>query len=152
MTISINKDQLEQFVGSETGMSQWVKLSQAEINKFADVTGDHQFIHVDPIAAKETPFGTTIAHGMFVLSLLPKFLEQAGREINQSKMVMNYGFDKVRFLTPVIVDSEVRGHFKLASAVEKKGGQVLLKYQVTVEIQEQKSPALIAELLVLVVV
>ncbi|MEY8215479.1 MAG: MaoC family dehydratase, partial [Colwellia sp.] len=134
------------------GISEWVKFSQADINEFADVTGDHQFIHIDPIAAKKTLFGSTIAHGMFVLSLLPKFMEQAGIEIHQNKMVINYGFDKVRFLTPVKVDNEVRGHLKLLSAVEKKPGQVLLKYQITCEIKGEKSPALIAEQLALIII
>jgi len=152
MTISVNKDQLEQYIGKDTGVSEWVELKQKNINEFADVTADHQFIHIDPIAAKETPFGGTIAHGMFVLSLLPKFMEQAAIDIEQHKMVINYGFDKVRFLTPVKVDSLVRGHFKLLSAIEKKPGQVLLKYQVTCEIKGEESPALIAEQLLLIII
>ena len=83
MTISISKDQLDQYIDKDTGVSEWVKFSQASINEFADVTADHQFIHIDPIAAKETLFGSTIAHGMFVLSLLPKFMEQAGLDIEE---------------------------------------------------------------------
>jgi len=151
MAISINKDQLEQYIDKDTGVSEWVKFTQTSINEFADVTADHQFIHIDPVKAKDTMFGSTIAHGMFVLSLLPKFMEQAGLEIDQNKMVINYGFDKVRFLTPVKVGKEVRGHLKLLSAVEKKPGQILLKYQVTCEIKDEKSPALIAEQLVLII-
>nr|MBL0710512.1 MaoC family dehydratase [Colwellia sp.] len=91
MTISVNKDQLEQYIGKDTGVSEWFELKQKNINEFADVTADHQFIHIDPIAAKETPYGTTIAHGMFVLSLLPKFMEKAAIDIEQHKMVINYG-------------------------------------------------------------
>jgi len=152
MTILIKKEQLEEYVNKDIGTSEWVKFSQADINEFADVTGDHQFIHIDPVAAKETFFGCTIAHGMFVLSFLPKFMEQAGIDIQQNKMVINYGFDKVRFLTPVKVDSEVRGHLKLLSAIEKKPGQVLLKYQITCEIKGEESPALIAEQLALIII
>jgi acyl dehydratase len=152
MAIQIEKNQLTEMVGTELGVSEWIKLGQTEINQFADVTHDHQFIHTDPEKAKKTPFGDTIAHGMFVLSLLPKVLEETGIDLINSKMTMNYGFDKVRFLSPVIVNSEVRGSIKLIAADEKKPGQYLLKYQITVEIKNSNNPALIAEQLALVIV
>ena len=152
MAIKVEKNNLADLVGTELGTSEWFKLGQIEINQFADVTHDHQFIHTDPEKAKDTPFGGTIAHGMFVLSLLPKVIEETGIEIIDNKMTMNYGFDKVRFLTPVIVNSEVRGSTKLTSADEKNPGQYLIKYQITVEIKGMKKPALIAEQLALVLV
>lgn len=143
---------LEAKIGTELGVSDWLEVSQDRISTFADVTEDHQFIHIDEEKTKAlTPFGGTIAHGFLSLSLLSKFGEVLP-VVPGTKMGMNYGFDKVRFLSPVPRGSNVRGHFTLAAVVEKNPGQILLTYAVTVEIEGGAKPALIAEWLTLVFV
>ncbi len=136
---------LQATVGTDLGVSDWIKIEQDRVNQFADVTEDHQFIHVNPEMAKMTPFGGPIAHGFLTLSLLSKFSEQGGLLIEGVKMGVNYGFEKVRFLAPVKVGKNVRGHFKLKAAEEKRPGQFLLTYEVTVEIEGEDKPALIAD-------
>jgi len=136
---------LQATVGTDLGVSDWITIEQDRVNQFADVTEDHQFIHVNPEAAKMTPFGGPIAHGFLTLSLLSKFSEQGGLVIEGVKMGVNYGFEKVRFLAPVKVGKKVRGHFKLKAADEKRPGQYLLTYEVTVEIEGEDKPALVAD-------
>lgn len=142
---SVKSTELSGLIGTEIGVSNWIKLDQDRINVFADVTEDHQFIHINEDAAKMTPFGGTIAHGFLTLSLLSKFSEGAGLVIEGVKMGVNYGFEKVRFLAPVPSGSNVRGKFILKDAVEKKPGQFLLTYEVIVEIEGADKPALIAD-------
>lgn len=141
----VKASELQGLVGQEVGVSDWITVEQDRINTFADVTEDHQFIHVDEAKAKFTPFGTTIAHGFLTLSLLSKFAEQGSVALEGVKMGMNYGFDKVRFLSPVPVGSKVRGRFSIKEAVEKRPGQFLITYDVTVDIEGGDKPALIAE-------
>lgn len=136
---------LQATVGADLGVSDWITIEQDRVNQFADVTEDHQFIHVNPEMAKMTPFGGPIAHGFLTLSLLSKFSEQGGLVIEGVKMGVNYGFEKVRFLAPVKVGKKVRGHFKLKAADEKRPGQYLLTYEVTVEIEGEEKPALVAD-------
>ena len=133
-------------VGEELGVSDWITIDQPRIQAFADATDDHQFIHVDPEAAKMTPFGGTIAHGFLTLSMLTALAERLpdGR-IEGAKMGLNYGFDKVRFLTPVPAGVRIRGRFKLLSMDEKRPGQWQQTQEVSVEIEDQKKPAVIAE-------
>lgn len=142
---TVKASELQSLVGQEVGVSDWITVEQDRINTFADCTEDHQFIHVDEAKAKFTPFGTTIAHGFLTLSLLSKFSEQGSIAMEGVKMGMNYGFDKVRFLSPVPVGSKVRGRFVMKEAVEKRPGQFLITYDVTVEIEGGDKPALIAE-------
>jgi len=142
---SVKASELPGLIGTDLGTSDWITVDQDRINVFADVTEDHQFIHVNEAAAKMTPFGGTIAHGFLTLSLLSKFSEGAGLVIEGVKMGVNYGFEKVRFINPVPSGAKVRGHFKLKDAVEKKPGQHLLTYEVTVEIEGVEKPALIAD-------
>ena len=142
---SVKKEELAALIGTEIGVSDWVMIDQERINVFADVTEDHQFIHLDAEAAKNTPFGGTIAHGFLTLSLLSKFSESAGLVIEGVQMGVNYGFEKVRFLAPVPSGSNVRGVFTLKAAIEKKPGQFLLTYEVSVEIEGGDKPALIAD-------
>ena len=142
---TVKKEELAGLVGTEVGVSDWIQINQDRINTFADVTEDHQFIHVDEAKAKHTPFGTTIAHGFLTLSLLSKFAEQGSIALEGVKMGMNYGFDKVRFLSPVPVGSKVRGRFTIKDAVEKRPGQFLITYDVTVDIDGGDKPALICE-------
>jgi len=142
---TVAASELQGLVGTEIGTSEWITVAQDRINQFADVTEDHQFIHINEDMAKMTPFGGTIAHGFLTLSLLSKFSEGAGLVIEGVKMGVNYGFEKVRFLAPVPSGAKVRGRFTLKDAVEKKPGQHLLTYEVTVDIEGQEKPALIAD-------
>jgi len=137
--------ELAGLIGQEVGLSKWIEIDQARINAFADCTEDWQFIHVDPEAAKQTPFGGTIAHGFLTLSLMSAMSYDAVGALEGVTMGVNYGFDKLRFLAPVPVGSRVRGRFKLLSAEDKGGGRWLIKHEVTVEIDGSDKPALIAE-------
>lgn len=133
--------------------SDWITVDQALINLFAEATHDHQFIHVDEARAKaETPFGGTIAHGFLSLSLLSKFVDDCLPGIENTVMGINYGFEKIRFLMPVPAGSRLRGHFKLVECTERKPGEILNKYEVTVEVENTEKPALIAEWLGLTIV
>ena len=139
-------DDLKAMVGTVIGTSDWVLVDQEMINKFADATGDHQFIHVNPEMAAMTPFGQTIAHGFLTLSLMPLLSANANLPRPDGiKMGVNYGCDKLRFLAPVKSGKRVRGIFKLVSFEEKRPGQIQQMQEVTVEIEGQEKPALIAE-------
>ena len=142
---TISTTELQDSVGQEVGVSDWILIDQARINAFADCTEDHQFIHVDPEAAAKTPFGGTIAHGFLTLSLMSQMSYQAAPVLEGVAMGVNYGFDKLRFLQPVRAGSKVRGRFKLLGAEDKGGGRWLIKHEVTVEIEGGDKPALIAE-------
>lgn len=141
--------ELEALVGTEIGSSEWLEIDQDRINTFADVTEDQQFIHINQELAKKTPFGGTIAHGFLTLSLLSRFSEDSGLVIEGVKMGINYGFEKIRFLAPVSSGSKVRGRFFLKSVVEKKEGNFLITYQVSVDIEGSDKPALVADWLTL---
>ena len=138
-------DEIRGKLGSEIGVSPWIEISQQAINGFADVTGDHQFIHVDPEAAARTPFGGTVAHGFLTLSLLSQMAAHAMLAPEGRKMAVNYGFDRVRFLAPVRAGRRVRGRFTLAAMNEKRPGQWQFVHQVTVEIEGEDKPALTAD-------
>ena len=138
-------------IGEDMGTSDWFEISQERIDAFADCTEDHQFIHVNPDMAKMTPFGTTIGHGFLTLSLIPKMsYGDASPSIEGAKMGLNYGLNKLRFLAPVKSGKRVRGHFKLAGYEEKNPGQHLVTSEVTVEIEGEDKPALVAETLSLI--
>ena len=139
-------DQMKNRVGTET-VSDWVEVTQEMIDKFAEATGDHQFIHVDPEAAKKTPFGGTIAHGFLTLSLTPLLASKVADapRLEGAKMGVNYGGNKVRFLSPVRSGSRIRGRIKLLEFEEKRPGQFQQTNQFTVEIEGQDKPAMIAE-------
>ena len=130
--------------GQEVGVSSWIEIDQARIDAFADATEDRQFIHVDPEAAAQTPFGGTIAHGFLSLSLLSRMGAEAMLVPEGMKMAINYGLDRVRFLAPVRSGKRVRGRFTLDSAEEKAAGQLLMHHTVTVEIEGEEKPALTA--------
>jgi len=131
-------------VGQEIGISSWLSIEQARIDVFAEATEDRQFIHVDPAAAAQTPFGGAIAHGFLTLSLLSRMGAEAMLIPEGIKMAVNYGLDRVRFLAPVRSGSRVRGRFVLDSVEEKARGQVLLRHTVTVEIEGETKPAMTA--------
>jgi acyl dehydratase len=141
---TILKKDLQDYVDTETLTSSWFLIDQDRINKFADCTLDHQFIHVDPALAAKTEFGSTIAHGFLTLSLLPHLALEFGIQIEGCYMGINYGFDKIRFLTPVKVGSRVRATGRLISVVEKKPGQFMLGMSIEVEIEGSERPALVA--------
>jgi acyl dehydratase len=130
-------------VGEMIGTSGWFAIDQGRIDHFADTTEDRQFIHVDPEAAKATPFGGTIAHGFLTLSMLSAMMDALEKPTVQ--MTVNYGFDKVRFLSPVKSGKRIRGHFKLLALDEKRPGQWQQTVEVTVEIEGEDKSALIAE-------
>ncbi|URM29650.1 MaoC family dehydratase [Pseudomonas frederiksbergensis] len=137
--------ELKDYVGKELGRSQWLTIDQERINLFAEATGDFQFIHVDPVKAAQTPFGSTIAHGFLSLSLIPKLMEDILILPEGAKMVVNYGLDSVRFIQPVKVNSRVRLKVDMNDVIEKKPGQWLLKATATLEIEGSDKPAYIAE-------
>lgn len=149
MSKSIRPADLPTLVGQESEPSSWFEITQERVNQFADATNDHQFIHVDPARAAATPFGGPVAHGFLTLSLVPFLTAEKARTIEGLVMAVNYGSDKVRFLQPVSVGSRVRARQKLLEAVEKAPGQWLTKSLVTIEIENQSKPALIAETLAL---
>lgn len=134
-------------VGQEVAVSDWLTITQAQVNQFADATGDHQWIHVDPEKAKAGPFGGPIAHGFLTLSLLPRFFESSF-EIVQSRMGVNYGLNKVRFTAPVPVGSRLRARMTLLSSEPIDSGGVQMVWQVLVEREGADKPVCVAESLV----
>jgi len=145
----IPADELMGRVGEETGISDWLEINQERINAFADATMDHQFIHVDPEAAAQTPFGSTIAHGFLTLSLTIPMMMETMVAPDRMVMVINYGTDKLRFIEPVKVDRRIRARTRLVDVTEKGPGRWLVKNEITVEIEDVDRPALIVEALTL---
>lgn len=144
MQREISLSEVEGLVGSELGLSDWMEVPQSRIDKFADATDDHQFIHVDPERAAETPFGGTIAHGFLTLSLLSAMNYNCVPRVREQTMGINYGFDKIRFMAPVPAGARVRGRFVLESARFRGAGMLMATYAVTIEIENAKKPALVA--------
>ena len=138
-------------VGTKFEPGEWVTLDQDRINAFADCTEDHQFIHIDEEAAKNTPFGGTIAHGFLTLSMLVKMVEDTGIMPENVVMGINYGFDKIRFLAPVRAGKRVRAHQEVIAVDRKDDNRYLIKQAVSVEIEGEETPALVAEWLSMVV-
>jgi acyl dehydratase len=132
-------------VGTEIGVSDWILVDQAAIDAFAEVTQDRQFIHVDPAAAARTPFGGTVAHGFLTLSLLSRMAADVMLRPDNLAMEVNYGCERVRFMAPVRSGKRVRGRFRLERAEEKRPGQWQFLHNVTVEIEDEDKPALIAD-------
>lgn len=145
MPTFIKKDEIENYFNYELVPTQWHQVTQTQINQFADCTLDKQFIHVDPDKAKKTPYGTTIAHGFLSLSMLSHFAEEFSVIIEGFYMGLNAGFDKVRFIQPVKVDSQIRACAKILEIHENKPGQFRFITEVTIKIENEEKPALIAE-------
>jgi acyl dehydratase len=142
----VSLEAYQKMVGHEVGASSWHILDQKRIDVYADVIEDHQFIHVDPERAKaETSFGTTIAHGFLTMSLMSIMSYEVMPVIEGTTMGVNYGFDKLRFLSPVRSGSRVRGRFTLAEATLRKPKELLSRTHVTVEIEGEEKPALVAD-------
>jgi acyl dehydratase len=152
MADTVTRQDLETRIGATLGVSDWFLVDQARIDAFADVTLDHQFVHVDPERARATPFGSTIAHGFLTLSLLVHLCLPFIPTLANRKLVVNYGFDKVRFVAPVRVGKRIRAIGKLGEVAERKPGNVILRVDVTVEIEGEEKPALSAEWLSLHVI
>lgn len=131
-------------VGQEVAVSDWITITQQQVNLFAQATGDHQWIHVDVERAKEGPFGGPIAHGFLTLSLLPRFFESSF-EVVQSRMGVNYGLNKVRFMAPVPVGSRLRARMKLLASTPIDNGGVQMSWEVTIEREGQPKPVCVAE-------
>lgn len=143
MVMEISLSDVRGLVGTETGLSDWILVDQKMIDAFAEATGDHQFIHVDPVrAAAESPFGGTIAHGFLTLSLLSTMNYNCLPKVREQTMGINYGFDKVRFMSPVKSDTRIRGHFVLSDARFRGAGMLMTTYDVSIEIENEKKPAL----------
>ena len=138
-------DELRASVGTEVGVSSWLTMDQGRILAFADATEDRQFIHVDPEAAAQTPFGGTVAHGFLSLSMLSRMGAEAMLLPDTMTMAVNYGLDRVRFIAPVPAGKRIRGRFVLDSVDEKAPGQLLVRHSVTVEIEGVDKPALTAQ-------
>lgn len=144
MTKTLTRAEFEALEGRPIGTSDWMTVSQDQIDAFADCTHDHQYIHIDPERAAQTPFGSTIAHGFLTLSLLSAMAYQMPG-IDGTVMAVNYGFNKVRFVSPVKVGARIRGHFTLQKFEEIRPGEIQTTMAVTVEIEGQDKPALVAE-------
>lgn len=142
---TVPAEELHAHIGEELGVSDWVEIDQDRIDAFADVTLDHQFIHVDPQAAQATPLGSTVAHGFLTLSLLSYLREDMFFVPENTVMTLNYGLDRLRFIEPVPVGSRVRARSRLIAVTEKESGRWLIKEETTVEIEGNDRPALIAE-------
>jgi acyl dehydratase len=141
----MKQEELMRRIGSQLGCSDWMRIEQARIDDFARVTEDYNFVHVDPVRAAATPFGCTIAHGLLTLSLIVPLCWDFVPQLDGTALVLNYGFDKVRFITPVKVDARIRATAELADARERKPGQMLICLDVTIEIEGERTPALVAE-------
>lgn len=144
MPSEISIADVETLVGTELGLSRWIEVPQTRIDRFADATDDHQFIHVDPTRAAETPFGGTIAHGFLTLALLTAMHSDCVPTVREQIFGINYGFDKLRFMAPVLVGARVRGRFVLKEARLRAPGLMMTTYAVTVEIEGAKKPAITA--------
>jgi acyl dehydratase len=139
--------ELAKCVGQDVATTEWVQITQQQVNQFAEATGDHQWIHVDVERAQQGPFGGPIAHGFLTLSLLPRFFDKT-IEVKQKRMGVNYGLNKVRFMAPVLVGSRLRGHLHLLSATPIEDNGLQLAWQVTVECEGRDKPVCAAESLV----
>ncbi|GAA5444382.1 putative enoyl-CoA hydratase 1 [Microbulbifer sp. NBRC 101763] len=149
MPTLIPPERIGEFIGLEIEPTHWLEIDQQRVNNFAECTLDRQFIHVDPEAAMQTPFGGTIAHGFLTLSLLSHFIERLDIQIEGMHMVVNYGLEKVRFIRPVKVGSRVAVRAKICDINEKKQGQFLIRLQATMDIEGEVRPAFVAECLFL---
>jgi acyl dehydratase len=134
--------------GNRLLRSQWHVVDQATIDRFADVTGDHQFIHVDRVRAKESGFGSTIAHGFLALSLVPALFYEATAGSEPAAVTINYGLDRLRFTSPIPSDCRIRARFDLVNATARSPTETLLRYAVTIEVEDRDKPAMVADWLI----
>ncbi len=147
---TMSLDEIRDYSGKEIGVSEWFALDQDKINQFADLTEDHMFLHVNPEAAKATPFGGTIAHGLLTLSMMPVMAYQAMPGVAGTKMGVNYGYNKVRFMAPVKSGKRIRGRFSVQGVEDKGDGRNQITHDVIIEIEGEDKPALAAEWMTMV--
>jgi len=152
MSAAFKASDFPTLIGTDLEPSSWMEITQERVNQFADATNDHQFIHVEPEKAAQTPFGGPIAHGFLTLSLTVCLTEEKALKPDGLIMGINYGSDKVRFIQPVRVGSRIRALQKILDATEKHPGQWLIKTAVTIEIENVEKPAMIAETLSMLIV
>lgn len=143
--------ELERYVGKILGPTDWIEITQDQITKFAELTRDQSFIHVDPTAAAKTELGGTVAHGLLTLSFTAWFIDQVGVIPAGTRMGFNYGSNRVRYVQPVRSGKRVRAHVKLLRFAERAPGEILMTYEITVEIEGEDRPALVSEQLLLAV-
>ncbi|MDP2122352.1 MAG: MaoC family dehydratase [Hoeflea sp.] len=146
----ISITEIPDLVGMEVGISDWMDIPQSRIDMFADATDDHQFIHVDPVRAAETPFGGTIAHGFLTVSMLSAMHANTIPKLREDNFGINYGFNKIRFMAPVPAGSRIRGRFVLKEARLRGPGRLMMTFDVTVEIEGGRKPALTASWLTII--
>jgi acyl dehydratase len=146
MSRAIQASELKSLVGQEIGTSSWVTVEQERIDKFAEATGDHQWIHVDPERAKDGPFGSTIAHGFLTLSLIPALAWEV-YTVEGARLSVNYGLNKLRFISPVAVGSRVRAQLTLTAVEDVPGDALQVTTTVTIELEGAPKPAAVAETL-----
>jgi acyl dehydratase len=152
MTEALTLEKLQEFVGKEIGLSEWMEITQERINAFAECTEDRQWIHIDPDKAIHGPYGTTIAHGFLILSLLVHLTSQIKLFQKGIQMVTNIGLNHVRFSNPVQVESHIRNRVVLKEATDKGNGRILVTLENTIEIQGSEKPAMVAEVLALLLI
>ena len=150
--VVVPKEEMLNSIGTKFEPGPWVEMPQERVNNFADCTEDHQFIHIDQERAAQTPFGGTIAHGFLTLSMLVKMCEENGVVPENIVMGLNYGFDKIRFLAPVRVGKRVRANVEILDITQKDDNRFLIKQGISVEIEGEETPALVAEWLSMVIV
>jgi acyl dehydratase len=150
MVKEISLADVRALIGTETGLSDWILVDQTMIDAFANATDDHQFIHVDPVRAADSPFGGTIAHGFLTLSLLSTMNYNCLPKVREQTMGINYGFDNVRFVAPVKVGARIRGHFILSDARFRGAGMLMTSYEISIEIENERKPALTAKWITIV--
>ena len=150
MSIATVLKDMEKLIGKEIFVSEWTQVTQEQINKFADSTKDHQWIHVDVEKAAQGPFGKTIAHGFLTLSHLPFFSNQVPIKLEGAKIKINYGLDKVRFINPVVSGAKIRDRIVLSGLEERPDNRVLMTQTHTIEIEGQEKPACIAQALAMI--
>lgn len=146
----ISVTEIKDLVGTELGVSRWMEMPQSRIDSFADATDDHQFIHVDPVRAADSPFGGTIAHGFLTVGMLSAMHADAMPKLREDNFGINYGFNKIRFMTPVPAGGRIRGKFFLKDARLRGPGRIMTTFDVTVEIENVKKAALTATWLTLI--
>ena len=152
MTEVLTLEKLQESVGKEIGLSEWMEITQERINAFAECTEDRQWIHIDPDKAKHGPYGTTIAHGFLILSLLVHLTSQIKLFQKGIQLVTNIGLNHVRFSNPVLVGSNIRNRAVLKEAIDKGNGRILVTVENTIEIQGSEKPAMVAEVLALLLI
>jgi acyl dehydratase len=152
LSIVTSLEDAQSYIGKEVGVTKWFPISQKRVNRFAEATGDYQFIHIDSSrASAETCYSGTIAYGMLIMSLIPTFATHGTLKISGTNQCIIYGLDRVRFLNPVKIGQKIRGRFTLLSAQERNVNEMLMRHAVSIEIEGEDKPALIADWIVMAV-